>query len=223
MNCRNLAVLLLVLLAQSSALRAQQNQTSIDAQWAAIAKQRSAIGEAMLPSLEKQMASVRKQLGAEADSKRFFVLASSLPVEPVAPEPACDSLSPLSVQPMARKAAESYRVDPDLVMAVIRQESAFQPCVVSSKGAMGLMQLMPATASDLGVQDAFDPQQNIAAGTKLLRDLLDRYSGDLNRALGAYNAGPRNVNTYGGVPPFPETENYIDSIMRTLDSSRRQH
>lgn len=105
---------------------------------------------------------------------------------------------------------------PALLRAVIGQESGFRPCAVSRAGAQGLMQLMPGTAAGLNVSNPFDPQENVFAGSKFLRLLLDRYNGDLPKALGAYNAGPARVDAVGGIPPIAETQNYVNSIMRKI-------
>ena len=113
-----------------------------------------------------------------------------------------------------RETAERYGVDSALVDAVIRVESAFNPWAVSRKGAQGLMQLMPQTASALGVKDSFNPRQNIDGGVRHLRYLLDRYPGNLQLALAAYNAGERAVDSYGGIPPYPETQDYVAKVMR---------
>ena len=104
-------------------------------------------------------------------------------------------------------------LDSAFVKAVIKQESGFQPDVTSHCGAMGLMQLMPATASSMGVKDAYDPEQNIAGGTKYLKGLLDRFGGNKSLALAAYNAGPNAVAKYNGIPPYKETQNYVKNIM----------
>jgi hypothetical protein len=112
-----------------------------------------------------------------------------------------------------REAAERHGVNPALVEAVIRIESAFNPWAVSSKGAQGLMQLMPRTAYALGVRDSFNPRQNIEGGVRHLRYLLDRYPGNIPLALAAYNAGEGAVDSYGGIPPYAETRHYVQKIL----------
>jgi hypothetical protein len=114
---------------------------------------------------------------------------------------------------IVKKYAQDHGVDEDLVWAVIRQESGGNPRAVSPKGAMGLMQLMPGTAADLGVTDPFDPEQNIKGGIQYLEDCLNRFQQDIRLALAAYNAGPGNVIKYQGCPPFAETRNYVNAVM----------
>ena len=111
-------------------------------------------------------------------------------------------------------ASLQYGLDPDLVAAVVRTESGFRTHAVSPKGAMGLMQLMPSTARLLGVEDAFNGRDNIFGGCRYLRSLIDRFEGDLKLALAAYNAGPEAVSRHNGVPPYPETQNYVRQVMR---------
>lgn len=110
------------------------------------------------------------------------------------------------------QASQTYGIPEKMIKAVIQQESGFNAKVTSSAGAGGLMQLMPATAKYLGVTDVYDPQQNIMAGTKYLKQMFDQF-GDYSTMLAAYNAGPGNVNKYGGIPPFTETQNYVNKIM----------
>ncbi len=125
--------------------------------------------------------------------------------------------SPGSFRSLLEEAARRYGLDPALVEAVVRAESGFNPAATSPAGAMGLMQLMPATARALGVLDPYDPVQNVHGGVRYLRGLVDRF-GDLTLALAAYNAGPAAVQRYGGVPPYPETRAYVE---RVLEAWRR--
>jgi len=120
-----------------------------------------------------------------------------------------------------REAAIKAGLNEDLLSAIIAVESDFRPRAVSPKGAMGLMQLMPDTAEALGVTRPFDPRENVLGGARHLRSLLDRFGGDLELALAAYNAGEQRVRERGTVPPFPETRRYVDQIMARLPPSTR--
>lgn len=125
-------------------------------------------------------------------------------LRPPPPEDAFDGL--------ILSSAREHRVEPALVKAVIAAESNFEPRALSRVGAQGLMQLMPATAASLGVKNAFHPRENVDGGTRYLRAMLDRY-GDVRRALAAYNAGPNAVDRYQGIPPYPETRDYVVRVL----------
>ena len=116
------------------------------------------------------------------------------------------------IKVMIREVSARYRVDPALVRAVIETESNWNSSAVSRNGALGLMQLVPGTAQELGVNDAFDPKQNLDGGVRYLHSLLQRYNGDLDKALAAYNAGPGAVDRAGGIPRYRETQNYVQKV-----------
>ncbi len=124
-----------------------------------------------------------------------------------------DRSDPGTYDTLIRRTARLYEVPPALVKAVVKTESNFQRHAVSRAGAQGLMQLMPGTASDLGVQDPFSPEENIHGGTRYLRAMIDRFSGDWKQALAAYNAGPGSVDLYGGIPPYRETREYVERVL----------
>lgn len=167
----------------------------------ALAKQKAA--------MEAQRQAVRLQ--AETAGAWMLPLAGLHYVETP-----CEPIADAVVAPLIEGASKSQKVEPKLLRAVIDQESGFHPCAISSTGAKGLMQLMPETADQYSLRDPFDPRQNIEAGASYLKQLLDRYNGDLSQALAAYNAGPRRVDESGGIPDIPETRNYVDSILEKL-------
>jgi len=115
-----------------------------------------------------------------------------------------------------------YQVEPALVKAIIMAESGYNPRAISNKGAKGLMQLMPETAQDLGVEDSFNPQQNISGGVRYFKKLLNQFNGDLKLALAAYNAGSKTVRQYKGVPPFKETQYYIKKVFEYYQLYKNQ-
>ncbi len=144
-----------------------------------------------------------------------------LPALPVTPDtthliPLVHQASTQDYDSLIETNAREHGIDPSLVRAVIHTESGGNPRAVSPAGAMGLMQLMPDNVKEAGITDPFDPEQNIAAGTKQLSDLMKQYNGDLDLALAAYNAGPGNVHKYGGVPPFRETQDYIRKVRAAM-------
>lgn len=141
------------------------------------------------------------------------------PEEVFTPLPAKPDVKP-PFRELVEAAAARYKVDADLITSVIAVESNFDPKAVSRKNARGLMQLVPETATRLGVQNVFDPQENIDGGTRYLRDLLQKYNNDLVLALAAYNAGPENVQLYGRVPPFSETITYVRRVKRSYEKSK---
>ena len=157
---------------------------------------------------------------AEIDHFEAAPADSSAKTHPHPSLPQVSAPHPLDLTELVNTASGTYRLDPDLVNSVIRAESAFNIRAVSPKGAQGLMQLMPQTASQLGVQNAFDPQANVDGGARYLRELLERYNFDLIKALAAYNAGPQRVEQYGGVPPYSETKAYVARIVRDFNKKK---
>lgn len=126
-----------------------------------------------------------------------------------------------SYREIIRRHAKSYSLEEALVKAVIKVESDYQPRVVSKKGALGLMQLIPATAKSLKVKNPFDPSENIRGGSQYLRRMLDLFNNDMELALAAYNSGPSTVQRYGGIPPYDETRNYVRKVKHYLDYYRQ--
>ena len=124
--------------------------------------------------------------------------------------------------PMIRQIADRHTVEPALVKAIILAESAYDCRAVSNRGAAGLMQLMPATAQAMGVEDRFNPEHNIDGGVRYFKKLMVRFDGDKRMALAAYNAGSRKVRQYRGVPPFKSTRRYIEKVLRYYDDYKRQ-
>ncbi|MGA3189324.1 MAG: lytic transglycosylase domain-containing protein [Bryobacteraceae bacterium] len=174
---------------------------------------------AMQASLDQQRASVQKQARSAG--------ASTIPWTPPAAmvaadrqsflfQPLCEPIAQPELSAMIDNAAAKNGVDSSVIREVARQESGFRPCVVSPKGAQGLMQLMPSTQDQFQVIDPFNPISSIDAGTKLLRQLLDRYHGDVSLALSAYNAGAGTVDKAGGIPQIPETQSYVANILGRL-------
>lgn len=195
-------------------------QSSIEKQMAAIEEFRTLASD---NSLKQQRASLRMQFegtaGAEQLTSSSFFTNPWPPGEPFAmphilmPGLDCDPLPKKEAQDLINSASKRHGVDSVLLRNVIRQESGFRPCAVSTAGAMGLMQLMPATADQFGVTEPFDAAQSVEAGTRYLKELIDKYQGNLSLALAAYNAGPARVDRDRGVPDIPETVAYVSKVL----------
>jgi len=184
------------------------------------AQQPQRVRAAMAASIEKQRASVEQQLKFIKAPVRPVLVPPSFTVSSFTVPPpaayACDPVAPPELSKMIDNVAREQSVDPALVREVARQESGFHACAVSPKGAQGLMQLMPATQAQLEVRDPFNPQESLSAGAKLLKQLLDRYQGDLSLALSAYNAGMTRVDRTLSIPEIPETKGYVTGILGRL-------
>jgi soluble lytic murein transglycosylase-like protein len=172
--------------------------------------------ELMRAAVEKQRASI----AAQQEAIRKQAQSAGAALMPWSSEgavgPPCDPIAEDVAAPLIENAARANQLPAKLVHAVIEQESGFRPCAVSSKGAQGLMQLMPDTAGELHVQDVFDPRENIAAGARYLKQLLDKYKGDNKLALAAYNAGAAAVDAANGSPDIPETRDYVEAILKKI-------
>ena len=143
------------------------------------------------------------------------------PVFAATPVPSPGPVAPAkTIDEHLRAASSSSGIDRDFLESVIHYESGFNPKAISPKGARGLMQLMPDTANRLGVKDSFDPAQNILGGTAYLKQLLELYHGDAQKALAAYNAGPHRVEQYKGIPPYRETQLYVAGIIREYNRKK---
>lgn len=152
--------------------------------------------------------------------KSGYVDVPTRDIDRFEPDSSTASGASASLPELISTASGRYHLDPDLVNSVIHAESGFNPRAVSRKGARGLMQLMPQTASQLGVTDALNPEANVDGGTRYLRELLERYNFDLIKALAAYNAGPQRVEQYHGVPPYYETQAYVAKIIRDFNRKK---
>ena len=146
---------------------------------------------------------------------------ANTPAQPVVARPqAQQALTREGLDQVVNGAGERHQIDPDFINSVIRAESGFQQNAVSKKGAQGLMQLMPGTASQLGVRNTLDPNANVEGGTKYLRELLEKYNYDVPKALAAYNAGSKRVDQYHGIPPYHETQAYVARIIRDFNKKK---
>jgi soluble lytic murein transglycosylase-like protein len=173
--------------------------------------------ETFQSSMEKQRAAMAIQ--REAVRKQMEMAAQWRGTTPSEVESAAEDCEPIAdsvLSPLIDSAARKHQLEVKLIRGVIEQESTFHACAISAKGAKGLMQLMPSTIEQYKVADVFDPQQNIEAGATFLRQLLDKYKGDLKLALAAYNAGPTTVDKTGGIPDIRETQDYVERIVKKI-------
>jgi len=159
-------------------------------------------------------ATTRLYMGADDSGGYIDVPSGDIEsFEPAPPDTAAASAGSQDLNTIVSAASQQHQIDADFIASVIHAESANNPRAVSRKGAQGLMQLMPGTASRLGVKDSFDPAQNVDGGVRYLRELLLLYNNDMARALAAYNAGPQRVQQYRGIPPYRETHAYVARVI----------
>ena len=206
---------------QSSAMQraVQMNNyvNNINSQWEPVNKNPNPVqGMDNMKSFDKVLQATSKAKFGElitnpstrVNAQIYANSASSLSAKP-------DYTSKTKIKELISRVSKKHGVDEKLVNALVKQESGFNPDAKSKVGALGLMQLMPATAKGLGVTDPMDPEQNVEGGVKYLKSMLDKYNGNIILALAAYNAGPGAVDKYDGVPPYKETQNYVRSILAT--------
>lgn len=197
-------------------LQAPEARGGAALQQASLQRQVAAASVQQKQSVRKQMAALHPET-KDIEPEFFTVPWASGDAAPVALAVPCDPLPPAEIEHVVMEMSQRQRLQPDLLREVIRKESGFRPCAVSPAGAQGLMQLMPDTQRTFAVSDPFDPRQNIEAGARFLRQLLDRYGGDLKLSLSAYNAGPAAVDKAKGIPEITETQDYVTDILKRVN------
>jgi soluble lytic murein transglycosylase-like protein len=191
----------------------------------ALAAAATATGPDGLPVLDPQALSgtsfgalVQAALAGEGGGSATQSDSDGIAVAPGAPA----MVPPEQIDQLVNSNAATWNVDPNLIRAIIANESGFNANATSPVGAQGLMQLMPSTASGLGVSNAYDPEQNVWGGTRYIKGLLDRFNGNVPLAVAAYNAGPGAVEKYSGVPPYAETQNYVQNVLASYEKYKNQ-
>lgn len=200
--------------AMQRAVQMNNYVNTLNAQWAPVEKQNTAVEnqQAKIQSFENVL---KNSTGVKfGDLLTRPVTKVNANIYSAQAETGAENISTREqIKNIVFRAAKKHGVDEKLVNALIKQESGFNPNAKSKVGAMGLMQLMPATAKGLGVTNPMDPEQNVEGGVKYLKSMLNKYNGNVILALAAYNAGPGAVDKYDGVPPYKETQNYVKSIL----------
>ncbi len=205
---------------QSSAMQraVQMNNyvNTLNSQWTPVGKTQTAIPKSSASTFDKVLqSSAKTKFGDLLTNPSTRVNAQLYTSTANGVSQKTDYTSKSKIKDLISRVSQKHGVDEKLVQALVNQESGFNPNAKSKVGAMGLMQLMPATAKGLGVTNPMDPEQNVEGGVKYLKSMLDKYNGNIILALAAYNAGPGAVDKYDGVPPYKETQNYVKSILST--------